>query len=334
MAILGLHHAGLVVPSLDQALEFYSGVLGFEAVQERSIAAAACPEDAAHSARARGHILRGGWGYLEILEFEHPVHPDHQFFWTPVNTYGIRHISLMVDDALETYAYLKEHMIFHGVPVRHSVESSENDSWSAYARDPFGNIIELWRLGEEDPQPYVPQGPLKVPDMPEGVVKSGILGLHHAAIVVPDLQQATAFYRDVLGFRIVQLGPIEPSPYAEVHTQLEQPEALSHVFDTGWGYLEVWEYRNPVHPHPQVEHPYNKLGFSHLTFMVDDCRAEQARLQDQVSFAGSHTGPSPGTDGAPSRSVCTRDPFGNTLEFWQIGAKDPGPFAPEVLPYG
>ena len=339
MAILGIHHTAIVVPDLPKALDFYCGVLGFQSVQIGPIEPSTYAEEITQlkQPKALGHIVRAGWGYLEIWEFEHPVHPEHQFFWEPVNKYGIRHIALMVDDAMATYRYLKDHMIFHGEPVAHGVEGPDNIAYSAYGRDPFGNVIELWQLGHKDPQPFPPERlpHLEVADTFEGsAVKNGILGLHHTALVVPDLDQALDFYCGVLGFEKNQYGPIEPHPYAEVVTQLKKPAAQSYDVHTGWGYLEIWEYQNPVYPEPQDEnYPCNQYGLAHFSLMTDDCRADYERLKADMAFHREPVMHSVEGEDNEAWTTYGRDPFGNIIELWQIGPKDPQPFAPEVLPH-
>ena len=321
MSILGLHHAGLVVANMDEAMAFYSDVLGFQPVRKRAIDPAPFRDGVTESGSATGQLLQTGWGYLELIEFQQPAFEGNQFFWAPVNRYGIRHLSLMVDDALEVFAYLREHAFFHGVPVPHSVEGDNNEAWSAYLRDPFGNILEFWKLGRLDPQPFAPGATGSAGPAPTPTVSHGILGLQHVAIVTPDLRKAADFYGGVLGFERVQTGPIEPVYYAEVHTQLEAPEAVSYVYNTGWGYLEVWEYQHPVYPgsQPRVR-PCNKPGLSHFTLLVDDLAATHEHLGSQVEFRGR--------PGNGDRSVVASDPFGNAIEFLQPGADDPAPFAP------
>ena len=161
-----------------------------------------------------------------------------------------------------------------------------------------------------------------------------ILGIHHTAIVVPDLQKALDFYCGELGFESVQIGPIDPSPYAEAVTELKEPKALGHIIKSGWGYLEIWEFENPVYPEPQDPgRPCNKPGIAHFSLMVDDCWAEYERLKDKVRF---HSEPvEHSVEGGDNPAVTTygRDPFGNIIEFWQIGPKDPQPFSPEVYPH-
>lgn len=332
MAILGIHHTAIVVPDLARALDFYCGVLGFVRVQDGPIE----PTDYAarvtqlDKPRAEGTIVKAGWGYLELWEFKHPVYPQEQFYWNQVNRPGIRHISLYVDNAMAVYERTRNDIHWHGVPVNHSVEGDDNEAWTAYGRDPFGNILELWQLGDSDPQPFAPANP-GAPGCEAGHdadISNGILGLHHLAIVVPNLEQGLAFYRDVLGFEMTQEGPIEPSSYAEVHTQLEQPRAIGWELKTGWGYLELWEFSNPKHPTPQdPDRPCNKYGFAHFSLAVDDCWAEYERLQPHMRF---HAEPVAHTVEDDNEAVTTygRDPFGNVIELWQTGPKDPQPFAP------
>ncbi|MDE0004214.1 MAG: VOC family protein [Rhodospirillaceae bacterium] len=339
MAILGIHHTALVVPDLQRALDFYCGVLGFETVQIGPMTPTRGTEENVQLERpeALGHIVRSGWGHLEIWEFKHPVHPEHQFFWTPVNEYGIRHISLMVENAMDTYKYLKEHMIFHAEPIVHSVEGPDNEAWTAYGRDPFGNVLELWQLGPKDPQPFAPkQYPHPASKQQGGAVaKHGILGIHHVAIVVPDLQRALDFYCGVLGFEKDQYGPIEPHPYTERITQLPNPSAEGYDVRSGWGYLEIWEFKHPVAPPPENwKYPVNRFGFTHISLMTDDCWGEYERLRGSVEF---HRAPREHSVEGPDNHAVTnygRDPFGNVLEFWQLGPRDPQPYPPAKLPHG
>ena len=326
MAVIGIHHTGLVVPDRERALAFYSGVLGFQAVNDSRIESIPDIEAISRLQDPAGSVilLQSSWGYLELWHFERPHCPEHQFFWTPVNKYGIRHISLIVDDAMGVYHNLRDRMLYHREPIMHSVEGPENEAWSAYARDPFGNVLELWQLGEQDPQPFAPD-PAIFPEAANRprVGRNGVLGLHHTAIVVPDLEAAADFYGGVLGFERAQVGPIEPVPYAEEITQLEQPEALAYLYRTGWGYLEVWEYRHPVYPATaNRERPFHKCGFNHLSLLVDDCEAECRRLAEHMDF---YLKPGEG----PQNIAWGHDPYGNLVQLRQLTSADPQPYPPE-----
>ncbi|MGI9288019.1 MAG: VOC family protein [Pseudomonadales bacterium] len=335
MAILGIHHTTIVVPNLLQAVNFYTRVLGFVSVQDVTIEATAdmAALTQLNAPAARGVLLKAGWGYLKLLEFDTP-HPDHQYYWTTPNKLGWRHFSLFTGDAMRFYHRTKNDIRWHDEPVGHSVEGEGNEAYADYGRDPFGNIIELWSQGKADPQPHAPdiyphpgvQGPEagKHAD-----VENDVFGLHHAALVFPNLEEGTDYYCDLFGLEKVQYGPIEPTEYAERLCQLPKVEAIGWELRSGWSYLEVWEFKNPVYPEPQdPTRPYNKLGISSISFMVDDCQAEYERLQDKVQFTAA---PVCVDDGWMTMG---RDLYGNLLELWQLGATDPQPFEPAVYPFG
>lgn len=157
MAILGMHHVAISVPNLDEGVAFYCDVLGFEKMQygpiePDPIADAMCELD---NVSARGWILRHGYGLLEMWEFDSPraeIPAENR----KVNELGWAHISLMVDDMPATYEQLKDRLFFPHPPIRHTVEGDTNDAWTVYCRDPWGNVIELWQLGHEDPYPHAP----------------------------------------------------------------------------------------------------------------------------------------------------------------------------------
>ena len=333
MAILGIHHFTIVVPDLTKAVEFYTRVLGFVPVQDIAIEGNAEMAELTQleAPKAKGAFLKAGWGYVKLLEFETP-HPDHQFFWEPVNKPGWRHFSLFTGDAPRLFERTRNDILWHGEPVGHTVEEG-NDAWASYGRDPFGNIIELWTQGPKDPQPHAPDvQPISTTGAghdKHADIDNEIFGLHHAAIVFPNLDEGTDYYCDLFGFEKVQYGPIEPTEYAERLCQLPKVEAIGWELRTGWSYLEVWEFKNPVHQVPQpTNRPYNKFGISSINMMVDDIDAEYDRLQGKVDF---HCSPVQVNGG---RMAMGRDLYGNVLEFWQLGASDPQPFEPEFYPHG
>ena len=157
MAILGMHHVAMSVPNLEEGVAFYCDVLGFEKdqygpIDPDPIADAMCELE---GVAARGWILKHGYGQLEMWEFDSPraEMPAEQ---RKVNDFGFAHISLMVDDMVATYEELKDKLFFPHAPIRHTVEGESNDAWTAYCRDPWGNVIELWQIGHEDPFPHGP----------------------------------------------------------------------------------------------------------------------------------------------------------------------------------
>lgn len=158
MAILGIHHVAVIVPSLKQGLDFYSGLLGFKVIEEASIEPG--PEVEAitnlKSPRATSIMLRSGWGYLELFEYQSPRHDGITPDEIPVNGLGIRHFCLAVDNCQAEYDRLKSAMHFNCPPINLGWSADGHGPWVTYGRDPFGNLIELWQLTAEDPPLFPP----------------------------------------------------------------------------------------------------------------------------------------------------------------------------------
>lgn len=157
-----------------------------------------------------------------------------------------------------------------------------------------------------------------------------ILGIHHAAIIVPDLERALAFYKDALGFDVIEEAAIEPSEEAEAILQLNRPSAKSVILKSAWGYLELFEYTHPQSDEEGEEGnaPVNAMGLRHICLAVDDCRAEHLRLKDTMSFHCDPQNLGWGPDGEGPWVTYGRDPFGNIIELWELTADDPQLYAP------
>jgi len=136
--ILGVHHPAIAVPDMQSALAFYCGVLGFRVVMEAELPPGWEPmsralglADAASTIR----MVRKGNSCIEFFEFRAREEGDPQ---RPVNRTGISHIALATDDFEADHTML----LAQGVPF-HSAPFGEAPHRFAYARDPFGNVIEL-----------------------------------------------------------------------------------------------------------------------------------------------------------------------------------------------
>jgi catechol 2,3-dioxygenase-like lactoylglutathione lyase family enzyme len=134
-----IHHVGLSVPDLDAATDFYCGVFGFE--REDPFDWSGSPEiDSAlglEGSSGRGVMLRLGDVAIELFEFEEPR--PRAADEPRAAGFGWTHICLVVEDARAMACMLKT----HGVPM-HAPPVNLGDGPFVYARDPFGNIIEIW----------------------------------------------------------------------------------------------------------------------------------------------------------------------------------------------
>lgn len=138
-----------------------------------------------------------------------------------------------------------------------------------------------------------------------------ILGLHHVAVGVPDLDAGLAFYVDVLGAEIVFRSRLQHRPDAEQVIGLVDVDADVAMLRLGAAHVELWTYRSPA----PLDHrsPANALGYPHIALSVRDIHAEHQRLTEAgVTFVG------PPVNLGRSLAVYGRDPFGHLIELYEL----------------
>ncbi|GAA2803805.1 VOC family protein [Kitasatospora paracochleata] len=147
----------------------------------------------------------------------------------------------------------------------------------------------------------------------------GALAVHHVAYTVPDLDQAVAFFTDVLDAQLLyRIGPVEDKEGDWMTRQLGvHRDARAHIAMLRIGpvtNLELFEY---TAPDQRREQPRNSdIGGHHLAIAVADVDAAAAYLRQQpgVEVLGE---PQTVTDGGPihgDRWVYFRTPWGLQLE--------------------
>ena len=135
-----------------------------------------------------------------------------------------------------------------------------------------------------------------------------ILGLHHAAIAVPDMQSALDFYVDVLGFEVVDEVSL-PSGIAPLARAFDLADSgcVVRMIAKGNSFLELFEYADSLAG--ESDRPVNRIGLTHIALATDDPEADYARLEAAgVAFNAPLFG------AAPTRFAYGRDPFGNVIE--------------------
>ena len=137
--------------------------------------------------------------------------------------------------------------------------------------------------------------------------------LHHTGFVVKNVEESTAFYRDVVGLRLIRA-------YERIGTGIDQVVGYENahlsaaILDLGDGHiLELIQYINPTSGDRPTEER-NVLGATHLALLVDDIHALYAR----VAAKGAQVmNPPAGLE--PGRTACyLQDPDGNWLELLEL----------------
>lgn len=144
--ILGFSHPALVVSDLERARTFYEDMFGFEVFAQESWDASDTLFNGAvglHKSVARGYVLKGHNCFFEIWEYAAPPARGPNPAELGAHEPGIRHLAFLVDDVGEELARLVR---LGGTAMNAPVGNAEF-GYLTYARDPFGNIIELSTVG-------------------------------------------------------------------------------------------------------------------------------------------------------------------------------------------
>ena len=156
----------------------------------------------------------------------------------------------------------------------------------------------------------------------------------HFSFTVSDLERSIAFYRDLLGLKLVHR-MVHDQKYTSSQIGFKDAllkVALFNVADMPQGsspsghVLELIEYVNPRGE--PLDAATNRPGAAHLALQVDDLAAEFARLKAAgVQFRSE--APVPITHGRHSGGLTCYllDPDGITLELIEL----PVPFTPQDL---
>jgi glyoxylase I family protein len=140
------------------------------------------------------------------------------------------------------------------------------------------------------------------------------LRLHHAGIVVSDLERAAEFYGRWFGFDVVGSFEFDDDEWMNAMTGFSVARGRALHLRGENAYLELFAFDEPG---PGSIGPVGASGpgITHVGFEVDDVHA----LHAAMAAAGVDllSGPQDPRDG--SRALYGRDPDGNLFELMQLG---------------
>ena len=139
-----------------------------------------------------------------------------------------------------------------------------------------------------------------------------IVGIHHVAVGVPDFDKGLAFYRDLLGFEVVQESNFDrDNPMADRAIGLPNVAARMAMLKAPNAFIELWQYTHPP-PDDRRSRPCD-YGYPHFALQVIGIDAEYARFK-----AGGMTFVGEPVDFGVVSAIYGRDPFGNVIELYEI----------------
>ncbi len=143
-------------------------------------------------------------------------------------------------------------------------------------------------------------------------------GIHHAGLVVDDLDAAITFYGALLEMEEVERDSWRaPSPMHDQGIGVENSGAEGVMLRGSNSYLEVWQYFSPEQAgdDPATRGAHER-GLRHIAIEVDDVRAA---LEKVVLLGGSKMNDPVEMSDDGAAAVYCRDPFGTIIEFMSVG---------------
>ncbi len=149
----------------------------------------------------------------------------------------------------------------------------------------------------------------------------------HTSIGVSDMDKAVAFYKDILGFKVVGLRHFkgeEPARVMHVGKHTDFSVALLQRDDQR---LELIHFKDPKSPaHPTLE--CNHIGLSHITFLTDDAEGMMRELKAKgVEVLEGTLGAL--SEQRPGKIFLFRGPDGVICEVSQLAPGAPKPYLEE-----
>lgn len=139
-----------------------------------------------------------------------------------------------------------------------------------------------------------------------------VIGIHHAAIAVPDLEEALAFYVDRLGLELTWRGDWSGSRMADEAFALKDSAGKIAMLKSGGASLELFQFDAPAAAAQDPRRAVSEHGYTHIAFDVRDVDS----AYEELSAAGVCF-QSPVQRSGGTKFVYGRDPFGNVFELKQ-----------------
>jgi catechol 2,3-dioxygenase-like lactoylglutathione lyase family enzyme len=196
LPVTEVQSVGLTVSDMGRALAFYTGVLGFEQVDDVEVSGRGYELlTGVFGARSRIVRLRLGAEEIELTEFLAPRGRP-----VPVDLRGndrlFQHIAIVVSDLTMAYQHLRQRGVEHASTGPQRLPDWNPDAGGIgafYFRDPDRHFLEIISF---------PSGKGS-PRWQQSAPGALFLGIDHTAIVVDDTDSSLRLYRDALGLRVV-----------------------------------------------------------------------------------------------------------------------------------
>ncbi len=253
--IIGIHHLGLAVPSLDRAAAFYRAAYGLAERRRFPLADGEAERALLGLSRADGRaaLLAGPNMHLELMAFVGAPAPTREE--RAPSAGGIGHFCAQGPDMGPLATRLR------AAGARFDAEPTDlgADILYAYPRDPDGNLLEIESVSGTAER----EGPW----------------FAHVSLSTPDLDRAVRFWEAFTGVGARRGPRLGPHPKIDRLTGLDGAEVSGAWLRLPNAQLELWQYHVPETRMPDTPRPFDAPGWNHLAFEVGDVPAERVRLE-------------------------------------------------------
>lgn len=303
---------GMTVADADRSIDFYSSVLSFQKISDFELQGSDYERlEGVFGLRMRVVSMRLGDESIELTEYltpkGRPMSADSRS-----NDHWFQHLAIITGDMDRAYAWLRKNRVQYvssGPQTLPGYLTAAAGIRAFYFADPDGHPLELLEFPPDKGDPK----------WHRANEQQLFLGIDHTAIVVANTSASLAFYRDVLGLRVV----------GESENYGPEQEHLNNVFGArlritslrsleGPG-IELLEYLTPGDGRamPSDEHA-NDLVHRETRLVTDDvARALAALREAHCGLTSSGIAALPNAEMGFHSGVIVRDPDGHPIELVQ-----------------
>jgi catechol 2,3-dioxygenase-like lactoylglutathione lyase family enzyme len=301
---------GITVSDLDRSVAFYRDLLGFEVVSQLEVAGEPFETlTGVFGSRALIARLKLGDETIELTQYlaprGRPMPSDSRS-----NDLWFQHVAIIVRDMDEAYARLRSFKVEHassGPQRLPDWNQAAGGIKAFYFRDPDGHFLEILQFppGKGNPKWHRDTGRI-------------FLGIDHTAIVVSDTDASLAFYRDLLGMKIVGTSENYGTEQEHLNNVFGARLRITTLRAADGPGVELLEYLTPGggRPYPvdarpnDVFHWQTQVAVRDVAALSHRLRASHASFISQDISDAQHAG-------LPGSLLLVRDPDGHALELIQ-----------------
>jgi catechol 2,3-dioxygenase-like lactoylglutathione lyase family enzyme len=322
LGLVGMDHVGITVPDIGQAVDWFEDVMGCVA----PLSFGPFFDDTGTfmqdlldvDPRAVIHQITmvrcGQSANIELFDYSAP---DQRTDFPRNSDFAGHHIAFYVTDLDAAIQYMVAHgaqKFFGPLPVTAGPAAGQSIN---YFKTPFGTYIELISYPSGMAYEADPSRPLWSPKRngttPVVTSVPGLLGIDHVGITVPNVDDAVAWFENVLGCT----SPLAFGPFAGVGDIVDVDPAavidhIQHVRCGNGPSVELFQYTAPGQDTSFRRN--SDYGGKHIAFYVRHIDRAVARMT--ALGAQKLLGPLPVTDGPAAGQTINyfRTPFGTYVE--------------------